>query len=238
MHDGAGVAERADGSRLAEARVLVAEAEAVIALDLERTLQGFGCAVLGPVAAVADALRLLERERPDAALLELGLRDGHAAPLAEALARLGVPFALVTSHNRGEHEEQPVLRAAPRVPKPYRRGELDRILGRLLDPGVREAGAGDRVSVGQEQRQMDILAKVPTMPDDALGNLHANAERLRRAGSQAQRSEAAALLPALEAELAARRAAKLGRAAQARREASALRADRREARVEAPVPAG
>ena len=140
MHDGAGVAERADGSRLAEARVLVAEAEAVIALDLERTLQGFGCAVLGPVAAVADALRLLERERPDAALLELGLRDGHAAPLAEALARLGVPFALVTSHDRGEHEG-PVLRAARRMPKPYRRGELRRILGCLLDPGAREGSS-------------------------------------------------------------------------------------------------
>ena len=85
---------------------------------------------------------------------------------------------------------------------------------------------------------MDILAKVPAMPDDALGNLHANAERLRRAGSPVQRAEAAALLPALEAELAVRRAAKLGRAAQARREASALRAGRREARVEAPAPAG
>lgn len=237
MHDGAGVAERADGSRLAEARVLVAEAEAVIALDLERTLQGFGCAVLGPVAAVADALRLLERERPDAALLELDLKDGHAAPLAEALARRGVPFALVTAHDRGEHEE-PVLRAAPRVPKPYRRGELDRILGRLLEPGARE---GSSLRGGQQQTgaaAMDILAKVPAMPDDALGNLHANAERLRRAGSPVQRAEAAALLPALEAELAVRRAAKLGRAAQARREASALRAGRREARVEAPAPAG
>ena len=71
---------------------------------------------------------------------------------------------------------------------------------------------------------MDILAKVPAMPDDALGNLHANAERLRRAGSPVQRAEAAALLPALEAELAARRAAKRERTAQARREASALRA--------------
>ena len=85
---------------------------------------------------------------------------------------------------------------------------------------------------------MDILAKVPAMPDDALGTLHANAERLRRAWSQAQRSETAALLPALEAELAARRAAKRERTAQARREASALRARQQAAPVEAPAPAG
>ena len=76
------------------------------------------------------------------------------------------------------------------------------------------------------------------MPDDALGTLHANAERLLRAGSQAQRAEAAALLPALEAELAARRAAKRERTAQARREASALRARQQAAPVEAPALAG
>ena len=137
-HDDASLAERTGGPP--RAKVLVAEAVAVIARDLQGILQGFGCAVLGPVAAVADALRLLERERPDAALLELDLKDGHAAPLAEALACRGVPFALVTAHDRGEHEE-PVLRAAPRVPKPYRRGELDRILGRLLEPGAREGSS-------------------------------------------------------------------------------------------------
>ena len=82
---------------------------------------------------------------------------------------------------------------------------------------------------------MDILAKIPTMPDDALGNLYANAERLQRAGSPGQRTEAAALLPALKAELSVRQAAKLERAAQTRREASALRASRREAQIEAPV---
>lgn len=134
MRDDAGVAGRADGSRPAGARVLVAEAEAVIALDLEATLRGFGCAVLGPVASVADALALLGRERPDAALLELDLRDGHAAPLAEALARLGVPFALVTAHDRGGRDG-PALDGAARVTKPYGRGELRLALARLLGAG-------------------------------------------------------------------------------------------------------
>ena len=85
---------------------------------------------------------------------------------------------------------------------------------------------------------MDILAKVPTMPDDALGTLHANADRLQGAGTQAQRTEAAALLPTLAAQLAARQAAKLECSAQARREATALRARQRAAPVEASAPAG
>ncbi len=83
MHNGASNVERAGGSRLAGSKVLVAEATAVIALDLERTLRGFDCGVLGPVGSVAEALLLLEQERPDAALLELDLSDGHAAPLAQ-----------------------------------------------------------------------------------------------------------------------------------------------------------
>ena len=48
---------------------------------------------------------------------------------------------------------------------------------------------------------MDILAKIPAMPDDALGNLCANAERLALTGSHLQRSQAADLIPALKAEL-------------------------------------
>ena len=168
MRDDAGDAGRVDGPRRAGARVLVAEAVAVIALDLEQTLRELGCAVLGPVASVADALALLGRERPDAALLELDLRDGHAAPLAEALARLGVPFALVTAHDRGGHDG-PALDGAARVPKPYGRVELRRTLARLLGagPGTPEP-AGMRATAGSGER--GILARVPAVPDDTLGN--------------------------------------------------------------------
>lgn len=125
--------EQADDSPLAQARVLVAEPMAVIALDLEHTLWELDCVVLGPVSSVADAL-LLQRERPDAALLELDLQDGHAAPLAEKLASLGVPFALATFH-QGSEADDPALRAAVRVMKPYSRHELHRALIRLLQAG-------------------------------------------------------------------------------------------------------
>jgi hypothetical protein len=76
---------------------------------------------------------------------------------------------------------------------------------------------------------MDILAKIPAMPDDALRNLCASAERLALTGSRLQRSQAADLIPALKAELQVRQVAKLERTAQTRREASALRAQQREA---------
>lgn len=56
---------------------------------------------------------------------------------------------------------------------------------------------------------MDLLTKLPEMSDDALANLRSNAKRLQQSGTPAQRSDAAALLPAVEAEIGARRLAKV-----------------------------
>ncbi len=58
----------------------------------------------------------------------------------------------------------------------------------------------------------DLVAKLPDMADAALAVLHANAERLEQTGTKAQRAAASALIPAIEAELATRRAAKLSNA--------------------------
>jgi hypothetical protein len=59
---------------------------------------------------------------------------------------------------------------------------------------------------------MDLAAKLPQMEDAALAVLRANAERLEQTGTSAQKAAAAALMPALEAELESRRAAKLAAA--------------------------
>jgi hypothetical protein len=56
---------------------------------------------------------------------------------------------------------------------------------------------------------MDLLTKLPEMSDDALTNLRTNAKRLQHSGTPAQRTDAAALLPAVEAEIGARRLAKV-----------------------------
>ncbi len=56
---------------------------------------------------------------------------------------------------------------------------------------------------------MDLLAKLPEMADVALTTLLSNAERLERSGTSAQQRAATALLPAVKAELAARKASKI-----------------------------
>src|SRR5689334_9844671 len=110
----------AGGSDLAGIRVLVAEDEAIIACDLEGELRSLGCSVRNAVASGAELLELVRRERPDVVLLDLGLADGFAGPLAEALRAEGVPFVLSTGY-LPELLADPALREAPVLRKPYGR---------------------------------------------------------------------------------------------------------------------
>jgi CheY-like chemotaxis protein len=121
-------------ARLAGASVLVAEDDAVIGLDLDATLRRLGCRVLGPAGSVEEALALLAQARPDAALLDVALLDGWSEAVAEALARAGVPFALVTGYGPGGLDGHPALRAAPVLAKPFGPRSLEAVLRRLLPP--------------------------------------------------------------------------------------------------------
>src|SRR3954447_7374345 len=103
---------------LAGSKVLVVEDEFVVATDYQVLLWRLGCEVLGPAASAAEALVLLRHERPDAALLDVRLRDGRVTPVAEALRAAGVPFVLVSACGPAELPE-PALGGAPR---PARRG--------------------------------------------------------------------------------------------------------------------
>lgn len=83
---------------------------------------------------------------------------------------------------------------------------------------------------------MDIvIAKLPAMDDKALAVLRSNAERLGRTGTKSQKTAAAALLPAIEAEVDARRVAKLSKAKEAR--AAAAPKSRAKAKTAAKVEA-
>lgn len=55
---------------------------------------------------------------------------------------------------------------------------------------------------------MDMLTQIPTMTDSELTALQANARRLQQQGTPAQQTAAAALMPAIEGEVAARKASK------------------------------
>ncbi len=62
---------------------------------------------------------------------------------------------------------------------------------------------------------MGIATKLPMMNDTELATLHGNTKRLSNAGTPAQQSAAAALMPSITAELEARTSAATARRAKA-----------------------
>ena len=98
--------------------VLVVEDEFLIAMDLQVLLERHGWRVMGPVATVQGALRLLEDELPSVALLDVNLGNQLVTPVAESLKARGVPFALASAYQRPEQFGGEVLAGAPNVGKP------------------------------------------------------------------------------------------------------------------------
>jgi CheY-like chemotaxis protein len=110
--------------------VLVVEDELLIAMEVEQMLADLGCTVLGPVPSVARALALIERAKPDFAILDVNLGRERSAPVAEALRRHGVPFALATGYDRSQLPEE-AYRDAPHLGKPLDQHRLVDALARL-----------------------------------------------------------------------------------------------------------
>ena len=107
----------AENKMLAGNRVLVVEDELMIALDMCGKLEAMGYVPVGPAGTVDEALTLLEGERPDFALLDENLRGRPVTPVAEALLRRGIPFALISGYSRS-HSPHAILQEASRVIKP------------------------------------------------------------------------------------------------------------------------
>lgn len=76
------------------ARILVAEDEPFIALDLALAIEDAGGKVVGPASSIKEALALITATAIAGAILDVNLTDGDITPVAEAILCLGVPVIL------------------------------------------------------------------------------------------------------------------------------------------------
>lgn len=74
-------------------RILIAEDEPLIALDIANTLTTAGAEIVGQVRSVNEAIQLTNSERFHCAVLDIILRDGDVYPVAEALHPLKLAHA-------------------------------------------------------------------------------------------------------------------------------------------------
>ena len=125
------LARRRDRAATTGRLVLVVEDEFLIAMHLELLLQQHGWRVLGPAATVAEALRLLQAETPDVALLDLNLRGELVTPVAEELQARGVPFVVASAYGRAG-QMVAAVNGAPVVSKPIDERRLMAVLAQAV----------------------------------------------------------------------------------------------------------
>src|SRR4051812_40036563 len=97
--------------------VLIVEDDAIIALDFEDTILGFGVKSVRCAGSVARALQLIADRVPDFALLDVGLVSEKSFVIAEKLQALKIPFVFITGYSR-DFGLPPGLNGTPMLPKP------------------------------------------------------------------------------------------------------------------------
>ena len=118
-----------DTADLAGLRVLVVEDEMMVSMLIEDMLTDLGCTVVGPAARLDEAIDLAKSEEIDCAVLDVNLGGQPIFPLADLLRELGRPFAFATGY--GDAGVRDVDRGTPVLQKPFREGDLARVLGEL-----------------------------------------------------------------------------------------------------------
>jgi DNA-binding NtrC family response regulator len=83
---------KVDQASLKGTRILVADDEILIALDVEATLIDAGAEIAGPCTTVAAALAIAKEEQISAAMLDIRLGRETTEAVAEVLIDRGIPF--------------------------------------------------------------------------------------------------------------------------------------------------
>ncbi len=96
-------------------RLLIAEDELLVAMELCQALEANGWETIGPAATVEDAFRILANEpRPDAAILDINLNGEVVYPVADLLNAKGIPYLFCTGYEAAgggpAHQNAPILK--------------------------------------------------------------------------------------------------------------------------------
>ena len=100
------------------AKVLVVEDETVVSFLVEDMLLALGCREIVHAADIRGALRLIEEEPIDLAVLDVNLGGETVYPVAEHLTARGIPFLFATGYGRQGLEKD--WRDRPVIQKPFR----------------------------------------------------------------------------------------------------------------------
>ena len=109
---------------------VIVDVQGLIGMSLEAFLEDDGFLVAGPFLSCADALRWLEHNTPEVALLDVSLSDGTSSPITHELKGRNTPFAVYSGlpFTRNLPDE---LQGVPWLEKPAPREELTATIASL-----------------------------------------------------------------------------------------------------------
>ncbi len=110
-------------------RVLVVEDEMMVSMLIEDMLADLGCTIVGPASRLDEAMRLATEAELDCAVLDVNIGGQPIFPLADVLREKGAPFAFATGY--GDAGLRDIDKGSPVLQKPFREGDLARVLSEL-----------------------------------------------------------------------------------------------------------
>ncbi len=118
--------------------ILLAEDDFLAAQGMVRLLRDLGVNSVGPVATAQEGLELAAKHRLDGAVLDINLRGGSSAKLADHLHEQQCPFLFVTGY-RTANVLPPHLQVYTRLIKPIDAGALAQALESMLGVTLTQA---------------------------------------------------------------------------------------------------
>jgi len=135
-------------------RVVIADDEAIIRLDLKELLTSAGFDVVGEAADGIDALEAIEREQPDVAILDVKMPGADGVDVARRVAGSSTKVILLTAFSqRHLIESARDAGVAAYLVKPFRSPELLRVVEEVVEgtpappapEAARDAAADDKI---------------------------------------------------------------------------------------------
>ncbi len=111
---------------------LIVEDNFVILIDLEDMVQSMGFKQVDHATNLTEAMALIEKKRYRVAFLDIRLGKDNGLPIAKALQKHEIPFA-ITSAYYDESSLPPEFHRVPLVAKPYSMGAVRKALADLLN---------------------------------------------------------------------------------------------------------
>jgi CheY-like chemotaxis protein len=111
-------------------RLLVVEDEYLIRMLLEDMLDDLGYGIAAAVGTLSEARQIAADGDFSAAILDVNLDGQEIYPVADILAKRGLPFVFVTGY--GERSLPEPYRGRPALQKPFQAEQLKTTLAGLL----------------------------------------------------------------------------------------------------------